>query len=65
MQDYGLGGYVLGLVVLLLALLGLFMASLAVDPVFHYTGLALFVFMVLFEFALIARHTGRKTAHAT
>lgn len=60
MQNNDVGAYALGAVVVLLAVLGLFMASLAADPIFHFSGLALFVFMVLFGFRLIARTTGRK-----
>jgi hypothetical protein len=64
MQDYGLEKYVAGAAVVLLALVGLFMARLAADAVFHYTGLALFLFMVLFGFRLIARYTGTKSGVA-
>jgi hypothetical protein len=53
------GPFILGGVAGLLALLGLFLASAAQDGVFYGTGLALFVFGVLFVFVLIARHVGR------
>ncbi|NJO36871.1 MAG: hypothetical protein HC871_03635 [Rhizobiales bacterium] len=45
--------WILGIVMALLALLGLVMASAAVDPVFYATGLALCLFGVLFIFFLI------------
>lgn len=60
MQNNDVGAYLIGAVVVLLAILGLFMASLATDRIFHFSGLALFVFMVLFGFRLIAQVTGRK-----
>ena len=42
-----MGPWILGTVMGLLSLLGLFMASYATDGVFHGTGLAIFVFGVL------------------
>lgn len=50
--------WILGIVMGLLALLGLVMASHAVDPVFYGTGLALSAFGVLFVFFLIKQNTG-------
>jgi hypothetical protein len=52
------GAWVLGIIMAMLALLGLIMASGAVDPIFHGTGLALTVFGVLFVFVLIKQNTG-------
>jgi hypothetical protein len=51
--------FVLGGVMGALALLGLFLAAGAQDDVFYFTGLGLFVFCVLFIFAMIHRHVGR------
>lgn len=51
--------WILGVIMGLLALLGLIMASGAVDPVFYRTGLALTAFGVLFVFALINGTIGR------
>lgn len=59
MRDESIGTWILGGTVALLGLSGLFMASAAHDPVFYGTGLALFVFGVLFVFGLIHRHVGR------
>lgn len=50
--------WVLGILMGLLALLGLIMASAAVDPIFYGTGLALTAFGILFVFSLIKRHVG-------
>ncbi len=54
-----LGSWILGGVMGVLGLFGLGLASRAQDPIFYGTGLALFIFCVLFIFFLIARHTGR------
>jgi hypothetical protein len=54
-----MGNFVLGGVMGVLALLGLFVASAAKDGVFYATGLGLFVFCVLFIFAMIHRQVGR------
>lgn len=43
------------------ALIGLFLASRAVDGMFYTVGLLLFVFAVAFIFALIHRNTGHPT----
>jgi hypothetical protein len=53
------GSFVLGGVMGLLALLGLFVAAGAQDGVFYATGLGLFVFCVLFIFVMIHRQVGR------
>lgn len=58
MQD-NLGTWILGGVVAVLGLAALAVASAAHDEVFYGTGLALFVFCVLFIFVLIHRHVGR------
>ena len=50
---------VLGGVMGVLALLGLFVAAGAQDGVFYATGLGLFVFCVLFIFVMIHRQVGR------
>lgn len=58
MHDSGLGVLLMSLLVVALAFVGLFMASRAVDGAVEMAGLALFAFMTLFGFGLIARHTG-------
>ena len=55
----GVGPWVLGGVMALVALLGLGLASGAHDDVFYGTGLGLFAFGVLFIFFLIHRNVGR------
>ena len=50
--------WILGGIMGLLSLVGLFMASHAHDTVFYGTGLALFVFGVLFIFFLIRKSVG-------
>jgi hypothetical protein len=59
MQDDGIGPWVLGGVMALLSLLGLFLASAAQDGVLYGTGLAFFAFGAFFIFGLIYRHVGR------
>jgi UDP-N-acetylmuramyl pentapeptide phosphotransferase/UDP-N-acetylglucosamine-1-phosphate transferase len=54
-----MGSLVLGGVMGVLALLGLFVAAGAQDGVFYATGLGLFVFCVLFIFVMIHRQVGR------
>jgi hypothetical protein len=54
-----MGSFVLGGVMGVLALLGLFVAAGAQDGVFYGTGLGLFVFCVLFIFVMIHRQVGR------
>lgn len=58
MPDNTTGAWILGIVMGLLALLGLVMASAAVDPIFYGTGLALTAFGILFIFVLIKQNTG-------
>lgn len=58
MTDDTIGAWILGVVMGVLALLGLVMASAAVDSIFYGTGLALTAFGVLFIFVLIKRNTG-------
>ncbi len=59
MKDDTTGPWILGAVMGLIALLGLFLASRAQDDIFYATGLGLFVFGVLFIFFLINRYVGR------
>lgn len=58
MQNDTIGAWILGVIMVSIALLGLVMASQAVDPIFHVTGLALSAFGVLFVFVLIKQNTG-------
>ncbi|MGH1483643.1 MAG: hypothetical protein ACRBM6_33970 [Geminicoccales bacterium] len=60
MQSDRTGAWILGVIMGLLALLGLIMASGAVDPIFYGTGLAMTAFAVLFVFVLIKQNTGAK-----
>jgi hypothetical protein len=52
------GTWVLGGIMALVSLFGLFIASRAEDSVFYGTGLALFVFGVLFIFYQIRKTVG-------
>lgn len=52
-------GWTLAVLMGLLSLVGLVMASGADDEIFYGTGLALFVFGVLFIFVIINRNVGR------
>jgi hypothetical protein len=54
-----MGVWVLGAVMGVLGLFGLFLASAAMDDVFYGTGLGLFLFSVLFTFGMIHRYVGR------
>jgi ABC-type spermidine/putrescine transport system permease subunit II len=54
-----MGSFVLGGIVGVIGLLGLFVAAGASDGVFYATGLGLFVFCVLFIFVMIHRQVGR------
>jgi hypothetical protein len=54
-----MGSFVVGGVMGVLALLGLFVAAAAQDGTFYLTGLGLFVFCVLFIFVMIHRQVGR------
>jgi hypothetical protein len=58
-ENDAMGSFVLGGVMGVLGLLGLFVASGAKDGVFYATGLGLFLFCVLFIFVMIHRYTGR------
>lgn len=51
--------WVIGGVIGLVGILGLFLSSAAKDGAFYLFGLALFGFAVLFAFALIRRNVGR------
>lgn len=51
--------WILGIVMSMLFLLGIVIASNAVDPVMYYTGLGFCLFAVLFNYGMIVRHTGR------
>ncbi len=57
--DDAIGPWVLGALMALLSLFGLFMASGATDPAFYGVGLLFFLFGVLFVFGLIGRYVGR------
>jgi hypothetical protein len=59
MRDDSIGPWILGAVMGLLSLFGLFLANAAQDDVFYGNGLALFVFGILFIFGLIHRYVGR------
>jgi hypothetical protein len=59
MQGDSIGPWILGGAMGLLSLFGLFLASAAHDDVFYATGLALFLFGILFIFGLIHRYAGR------
>jgi ABC-type spermidine/putrescine transport system permease subunit II len=54
-----MGSFVLGGIVGVIGLVGLFVAAGAQDGVFYATGLGLFVFCVLFIFVMIHRQVGR------
>ncbi|MCG8358385.1 MAG: hypothetical protein MI920_22700 [Kiloniellales bacterium] len=58
----GIGAWILGVVMGLLALIGLVMASQAHDAVFYWTGLLVFVFGVSFIFVLIGRSFDRASS---
>jgi hypothetical protein len=51
--------FVVGALMGVISLLGLFLASRAVDGMFYLFGLLLFLFGVAFIFTLIAKHTGQ------
>lgn len=59
MRDETVGPWILGALLALLSLLGLFMASGAKDELFYGVGLAFFLFGVLFIFGLIHKYVGR------
>jgi hypothetical protein len=56
-----MGTWAFGVIMGLVSLIGLFMASRAVDGMFYTVGLLIFLFGVLFIFALIHRHTGHAS----
>jgi hypothetical protein len=58
-QEDTIGPWILGTAMGLLGLIGLALASAAEDAVLYGTGLALFLFGVLFVFGLIHRCVGR------
>jgi len=64
MRDEGFGPWLLGVVMALISLLGLFLASAASDPMFYAAGLIFFLFGVLMIFGLIARYVGRSGPEA-
>lgn len=57
MQRDTTGAWTLGIIMGLVALLGLIMANGAVDAIFYGTGLAMTAFGVVFIFALIKQNT--------
>lgn len=57
MNDYA--GWIAGLVMGVLCVLGLVMAAFATDGGFALAGLGFFAFGVLFIFGLIRRHVGQ------
>jgi hypothetical protein len=57
-----LGNWILGAIMVVIALVGLFMAAKAADTVFQFGGFLFFLFGVGYCLALIAKSTG-NTAH--
>ncbi len=53
-----MAAFVTGAIMGVLSLVGLFLASRAQDAAFHFFGLLLFLFGVIYIFTLIHRHTG-------
>ena len=51
--------WILGVIMGLLVILGLIIASHAADPIMYYVGLGFCLFGVLFNYSLIARHSGK------
>lgn len=51
------GNWIMGGVIGLLGLLGLFMASRAHDDMFYFSGILLFVFAIFLIFRLIGKYT--------
>jgi hypothetical protein len=64
MREEGFGPWLLGVLMGLTSLLGLFLASAASDPMFYAAGLLFFLFGVLMIFGLIARYVGRSGPEA-
>jgi hypothetical protein len=58
MVDNGDGKWIFGGIMALLSLIGLLMASRAIDATFYWTGLAFFLFGVLAIFGLIGKAYG-------
>ena len=56
MGSNALGVWIIGTLVALLGLIGLFLSAYAVDSVMYVTGLLIAVFSVVFVFALIGGH---------
>ena len=54
----GVGSWVFGGLMGILAVIGLFVSANATDTAVYYTGLVFFVFGVVIIFGLINRHTG-------
>lgn len=59
------GDLAVGLLVLVLGLVGLVMASGALDDGIYVFGLSLAVFAVIFNFGLVRRHYDRQDARRT
>ena len=59
MREENVGPWILGALLALLSLVGLFMASGAEDDLFYGVGLVFFLFGVLFIFGLIKKYVGR------
>ncbi len=57
------GRWILGGLIGLFGIIGLFLASRAHDPVMYFVGLLFFVFAVLFDFGLIGRYAGQSKGH--
>ena len=53
------GAWIVGAIVVVLGVLGLFLSAYAVDGVMHFTGLLIAGFAVLFVFGLIGSNAGR------
>ena len=64
MREEGFGPWLLGILMGLTSLLGLFLASAASDRLFYAAGLIFFLFGVLMIFGLIARYVGRSGPEA-
>ena len=60
----GTGSWILGGIVGLIGIFGLFLAANAVDGGIYYFGLLLFAFAVLFVFSLIRRGFDEREAAA-
>lgn len=54
-----MAAFVTGAIMGVLSLVGLLLASRAQDGAFHFFGLLLFLFGVIYIFTLIHRHTGQ------